>query len=760
MNTKIIKFDLNKNLYDTLIAKQGDTKSRFLLFNLLDGSIPFSLENRSVRVYAIKPDRTEVFNDLIITDAAKGYCILELTTQMLAVAGTVKLELMVIEGEKKLTSNIFYMDVKKSINSEKAVVSTNEFGTLLTALASLDEYDNYKNEIKNARGGQVNLKTRLDNFGEQLDTKANEVDLIVERKRIDSFTTLPDGSTTGDAELIDGRIGADGNTYNNIGDAIRNQFSDVKRSIYNQDDRFKLWFSEIATQSSKELSLELEFTNGKFVNVNVANKKVQLNENEDCKYGVIDIENLIVDEVRVSGKGYYLVALLQFADINNRVIQSIPDKSTSDGTVINQTVSIPRGTKYIYYSTRKTYDFSLTLKRNSYEINTDNLVKKQTFENVIGELSTKVFDITSEIYNNAESKYISKEGWTETDTNSILSNYYPVKENEQYVITGFSQYSTCGLCLFDRDKNLVSSHLYNGSSAYRFSEELITIPNGVYYARFCSYLINDYSYSVKKYIKASIGETQNDIYDKINLLNKSNILYGKKYVACGDSYTEGDFTGYTDENGLSDKESPELYDPIRKCYKTYPWWIAERNNMILVNEAKCGSTMALSKKYIDGEVSDINHKQPFSLNRYKQVPLDADYLTLWFGLNETNTPLGTLKDTTNETVLGAWNIVLEYFITNMPYCKIGIVISDGWLDDTFANGIISVAEYWGIPYLDLRNDPKVPLMLGGRGGNINLNAKVKTLRDNAFKVSSSNYHPNIKAHKYQSTFIENWLRSL
>ena len=34
MNTKIIKFDINKNLYDTLIAKQGDTKSRFLLFNV------------------------------------------------------------------------------------------------------------------------------------------------------------------------------------------------------------------------------------------------------------------------------------------------------------------------------------------------------------------------------------------------------------------------------------------------------------------------------------------------------------------------------------------------------------------------------------------------------------------------------------------------------------------------------------------------------------------------------------------------------
>lgn len=167
MNTKIIKFDINKNLYDTLIAKQGDTKSRFLLFNLLDGSIPFSLENRSVRVYAIKPDGTEVFNDLIITDATKGYCILELTTQILAVAGTVKLELMVIENEKKLTSNIFYMSVKESINSEKAIVSTNEFGALLTAL---QDVDNWNKEFTEKSGKLEELYTpRLNELGEQMD---------------------------------------------------------------------------------------------------------------------------------------------------------------------------------------------------------------------------------------------------------------------------------------------------------------------------------------------------------------------------------------------------------------------------------------------------------------------------------------------------------------------------------------------------------------------------------------------------------------
>lgn len=60
----------------------------------------------------------------------------------------------------------------------------------------------------------------------------------------------------------------------------------------------------------------------------------------------------------------------------------------------------------------------------------------------------------------------------------------------------------------------------------------------------------------------------------------------------------------------------------------------------------------------------------------------------------------------------------------------------------------------------MRNNPQVPLMLGGRGGNIKLNEKAKTLRNKAFYVTATNSHPNIEAHKYQSTFIENWLRSL
>lgn len=75
------------------------------------------------------------------------------------------------------------------------------------------------------------IKGAINNLNSQIKEKANKDDLEVERKRIDSLTTLTEGSTTGDAELIDARVGADGVNYNNLGNSIRTQVNNIKNRI-------------------------------------------------------------------------------------------------------------------------------------------------------------------------------------------------------------------------------------------------------------------------------------------------------------------------------------------------------------------------------------------------------------------------------------------------------------------------------------------------------------------------------------------------
>lgn len=61
---------------------------------------------------------------------------------------------------------------------------------------------------------------------EELDEK-----IALHEVRIDNLATLPEGSTTGDAELIDARLGADGKTYTNLGAAIRTQVGNLKSDL-------------------------------------------------------------------------------------------------------------------------------------------------------------------------------------------------------------------------------------------------------------------------------------------------------------------------------------------------------------------------------------------------------------------------------------------------------------------------------------------------------------------------------------------------
>ncbi len=235
----------------------------------------------------------------------------------------------------------------------------------------------------------------------------------------------------------------------------------------------------------------------------------------------------------------------------------------------------------------------------------------------------------------------------------------------------------------------------------------------------------------------------------------SNYLYGKKYVALGDSLTEGDFNSFVDENGLEKRESPVIFDKEWNMYKTYPYWIGKRNNMEVINMAKCGGTMTYMPEI------GVNGNERSLSTLYKNVPLDADYVTIFIGANDgfKKAPLGGVNDQDVSTFCGAWNVVLRHLITNLPYAKIGIIIPSFCVSPAYPDCVRRMARKWGLPYLDLEEDFSVPLTRAVKY-RPELCDEARELRNRAFAVSDTNGHPNLKAHEYISTIVENFIRGL
>lgn len=137
--TQKINLDFGKKDFPIHVwAKQGDQETRFVEITPLDKGQAYTIEaGVTARFQATKPDGTTILDDCTISD---GKITAELTAQVLAVAGFVVAEIGLYKGTELLSSALFYVDVEELAYDPNAPESSDEYNSLVNALAEAEEF--------------------------------------------------------------------------------------------------------------------------------------------------------------------------------------------------------------------------------------------------------------------------------------------------------------------------------------------------------------------------------------------------------------------------------------------------------------------------------------------------------------------------------------------------------------------------------------------------------------------------------------------
>lgn len=224
-----IALDINNNSSQIQITVKHNDTARKLLVNLVNSGVPYTIEKGSRAILTIKRPGMDSINndcDIRLTDSVIIYEFNESTANT---PGINECELKLYDsGNDLITSPRFTMLVCENVYNDGEPHGINH------------------SELLNRNEANQHSIDSISGLNEALSNKANNTDvtnlseeIAVERARINAIASLPEGSTTGDAELVDIRVATDGTTYKTAGEAVRAQVSGLNDALIKKTDELK-----------------------------------------------------------------------------------------------------------------------------------------------------------------------------------------------------------------------------------------------------------------------------------------------------------------------------------------------------------------------------------------------------------------------------------------------------------------------------------------------------------------------------------------
>lgn len=483
-----------------------------------------------------------------------------------------------------------------------------------------------------------------------------------------------------------------------------------------------------------EVDLTPTFVKGGFVNNK--NSVVNYANSSYCK----DLSVKGFDIIKTNA-GWFADARTLLLDESGRVLKNVTYENENGNSTSEKIIDLTEFPNVAKISISTGHENTYVIAQKTTKTLIQDYLLKYDLSKIT-ELEDELKSLT--IFTRSEGFYNDSLVWTNSPNKFSVKHtdisLLKVNEGMKFNYKGFAIGTAVNYAFFDENKNKVSSIV---GKDLRAGVDVV-IPAGVKYVFFQSFSTDAnpesvvFSLVTKDWFRPYI-ESLIDV-KALNMLKASNVLWGKKYVAIGDSFTDAIGIEKIAEDGAF-KGSP----------KVYPYIIGNRNNMGVLNQGASGTTL---NQYI------VNRK-------FESIPNDVDYITIWFGINDKGhgIQIGTANDKvevwSNEksgSTGAAFNYIFEWIFTNRPFSHVGVIVTD-FAEQERRNVIIDCCKRWGVAFLDLYN-PTIP-MIRTRGEQIELDPKIKEIRDKQFSLNGiKDMHPNNKAHQWQSTIIENFMRSL